>query len=130
MQAVFSLSLITFYPLHNNILLGAGNPLNRQKVRKAMTPTQEKDLQDLFMKYGNPSTESDVRMSIYMIHPDALNELDKVLYYDNKAVDAIKEFERKIEQLKAYRIALAERYNYLATAPTQPVVRLKRERRH
>ena len=55
-----------------------------------MTPTQEKDLQDLFMKYGNPSTESDVRMSIYMIHPDALNELDKVLYYDNKAVDAIK----------------------------------------
>lgn len=49
-----------------------------------MTPTQEKDLQDLFMKYGNPSTESDVRMSIYMIHPDALNELDKVLYYDNK----------------------------------------------
>ena len=76
-----------------------------------MTPTQEKDLQNLFMKYGNPSTESDVRMSIYMIHPDALNELDKVLYYDSKAVDAIKEFERKIEQLKAYRIALAERYN-------------------
>lgn len=62
-----------------------------------MTPTQEKDLQDLFMKYGNPSTESDVRMSIYMTHPDALNELDKVLYYDSKAVDAIKEFERKIE---------------------------------
>ena len=56
---------------------------SRQKVRKAMTTTQEKDLQDLFMKYGNPSTESDVRMSIYMTHPDALNELDKVLYYDS-----------------------------------------------
>ena len=25
------MSLITFYPLHNNILLGAGNPLNRQE---------------------------------------------------------------------------------------------------
>ena len=99
-------------------------------MRKEVTPTQEKDLQDLFMKYGNPSTESDVRMSIYMIHSDALNELDKVLYYDSKAVDVINEFERKIEQLKAYRIALAERYNYLATAPTQPVVRLKRERRY
>ena len=103
---------------------------SRQKERKTMTPTQEKDLQDLFMKYGNPSTESDVRMSIHVIHPDALNELDKVLYYDNKAVDTIKEFECKIEQLKAYRIALSERYNYLATAPTQPVVRLKRERRY
>ena len=34
--------------------------------------------------------------------------------------------ERKIEQLKAYRLALSERYNYLASAPQQPVVRLKR----
>ena len=40
MQAVFSLSLITFYPLHNNILLGAGNPLNRKKERKNMNLTE------------------------------------------------------------------------------------------
>lgn len=95
-----------------------------------MTQTQEKVLQDLFTRYGNPSTECDSKISIYLTAPDALNELNKVLYYDGKAIDYITELENKIEQLKAYRLALAERYNYLATSPTQPVVKLKRERRY
>ena len=30
--------------------------------------------------------------------------------------------------LKAYRIAIAERYNYLATAPTTPVIEIKRHK--
>lgn len=95
-----------------------------------MTQTQEKALQDLFTRYGNPSTECDSKISIYLTAPYALNELSKVLYYDGRASDYIADLESKIEQLKAYRLALAERYNYLATAPTQPVVRLKRERRY
>lgn len=95
-----------------------------------MTPEQEKELQELFSRYGSPSKECDARVNIYLTAPDALKEPEKVLYYDNKAIDYIKALADKIEQLKAYRMALAERYNYLATAPTQSIVRLKRQRQY
>ena len=91
-----------------------------------MTPEQEKELQELFTKYGHPSTESDERIYIYLTHPEAINRLTEVIRYDEKAIDYIADLERKIEQLKAYRLSLSERYNYLASAPQQPVVRLKR----
>ena len=91
-----------------------------------MTPEQEKELQELVTKYGNPSTESDERIYIYLTHPEAINRLTEVIRYDEKAIDYIADLERKIEQLKAYRLSLSERYNYLASAPQQPVVRLKR----
>ena len=93
-----------------------------------MTKEQEKELQELFTKYGHPSTESDERIYIYLTHPEAINRLADVVKYDKKAIDYIAELERKITQLKAYRLALSERYNYLASAPQQPVVRLKRVR--
>ena len=91
-----------------------------------MTSEQEKELQELFTKYGHPSTESDEKIYIYLTHPEAINKLTDVVKYDEKAIDYIAELERKITQLKAYRLALSERYNYLASAPQQPVVRLKR----
>ena len=91
-----------------------------------MTPEQEKELQELFTKYGHPSTESDEKIYIYLTHPEAINKLTYVVKYDEKAIDYIADLERKIEQLKAYRLSLSERYNYLASAPQQPVVRLKR----
>ena len=91
-----------------------------------MTPEQEKELQELFTKYGHQSTESDERIFIYLTHPEAINRLTDVVKYDEKSINYISDLERKIEQLKAYRLALSERYNYLASAPQQPVVRLKR----
>ena len=91
-----------------------------------MTTKQEKELQELFTKYGHPSTESDERIFIYLTHPEAINRLTDVVKYDEKSINYISDLERKIEQLKAYRLALSERYNYLASAPQQPVVRLKR----
>ena len=91
-----------------------------------MTQEQEKYLQELFTRYGNPSTESDEKIYIYLTHPEAINKLTDVIKYDEKAIDYIAELERKITQLKAYRLALSERYNYLASAPQQPIVRLKR----
>ena len=91
-----------------------------------MTPEQEKELQELFTKYGHPSTESDERIFIYLTHPEAINRLTDVVKYDEKSINYISDLERKIEQLKAYRLALSERYNYLASAPQQPIVRLKR----
>ena len=91
-----------------------------------MIPEQENELQELFTKYGHPSTESDERIYIYLTHPEAINRLTDVVKYDEKSINYISDLERKIEQLKAYRLALSERYNYLASAPQQPVVRLKR----
>ena len=93
-----------------------------------MTPEQGKALKDLFSRYGHPSTEADIRISGYLLHPDDLDTTARVKDYDQTAERTIQELEKKIRQLKAYRIALAERYNYLATAPTVPVVRLTRRK--
>lgn len=93
-----------------------------------MTPDQDKALKDLFSRYGHPSTEADIRISGYLLRPDQLDTTARVKDYDKSAERIIQELEEKIQQLKAYRIALAERYNYLATAPTVPVVRLIRQK--
>ena len=93
-----------------------------------MTPDQDKALKGLFSRYGHPSTEADIRISGYLLNPDDLDTTARVKDYDQTAERTIQELEKKIRQLKAYRIALAERYNYLATAPTVPVVRLIRQK--
>lgn len=93
-----------------------------------MTPDQDKAMKDLFSRYGHPSTEADIRISGYLLRPDQLDTTARVKDYDKSAERIIQELEEKIQQLKAYRIALAERYNYLATAPTVPVVRLIRQK--
>ena len=93
-----------------------------------MTPDQDKSLKDLFSRYGHPSTEADIRISGYLLRPDQLDTIAWVKDYDQTAERTIQELEEKIRQLKVYRIALAERYNYLATAPTAPVVRLTRRK--
>lgn len=93
-----------------------------------MTPDQDKAMKDLFSRYGHPSTEADIRISGYLLRPDQLDTIARVKDYDQTAERTIQELEEKIRQLKVYRIALAERYNYLATAPTVPVVRLIRQK--
>lgn len=93
-----------------------------------MTPDQDKALKGLFSRYGHPSTEADIRISGYLLHPDDLDTTARVKDYDQTAERTIQELEEKIRQLKVYRIALAERYNYLATAPTAPIVRLTRRK--
>ena len=93
-----------------------------------MTPDQDKALKGLFSRYGHSSTEADIRISGYLLRPDQLDTTARVKDYDQSAERTIQELEEKIRQLKVYRIALAERYNYLATAPTGPVVRLTRQK--
>ncbi len=93
-----------------------------------MTPDQDKALKDLFSRYGHPSTEADIRINGYLLRPDQLDTVGRVQSYDQSAARLVEELEEKIRQLKVYRIALAERYNYLATAPTAPVVRLTRRK--
>lgn len=93
-----------------------------------MTPEQNQTLKELFSRYGHPSTEADIRITGYLLHPEDLDTTARVKDYDKSAERIIQELEEKIRQLKVYRIALAERYNYLATAPTAPVVRLTRRK--
>ena len=47
---------------------------------------------------------------------------------DKHAAYMIEELQHKIDQLKAYRLFLADRYGFLETAPSVPVVRLTRKR--
>lgn len=93
-----------------------------------MTPEQNGAMQELFQCYGVPSTEANIRINRYLLRPDQLDTVDRVQIYDQGAARLIEELEGKITQLKLYRVALAERYNYLATAPTAPVVRLTRRK--
>lgn len=93
-----------------------------------MTTEQLITLKNLFTHYGSPAREADIRISGYLLHPEDLDTTVRVKDYDQAAERIIQELEKKIQQLKVYRIALAERYNYLATAPTIPVVRLTRKK--
>ena len=93
-----------------------------------MTSEQNVAFNELFSRYGHPSKEADIRISGYLFRPDQLDSIGRVKDYDQTAERIIRELEEKIQQLKVYRIALAERYNYLATAPTSPVVRLTRQK--
>lgn len=93
-----------------------------------MTPEQNRTMQELFQRYGSPAREADIRISGYLLHPDDLDTTTRVKDYDKSAERIIQELEEKIRQLQVYRIALAERYNYIATAPTVPVVRLTRRK--
>ena len=54
-----------------------------------MTTEQEKELQELFTKYGHPSTESDEKIYIYLTHPEAINRLTDVVKYDEKSINYI-----------------------------------------
>lgn len=93
-----------------------------------MTSEQEQIMNDLFSRYGYPAQEAGIRITGYLLRPEDLDTTARVKDYDKSAERIIRELEEKIRQLKVYRIALAERYNYLATAPTVPVIRLTRQK--
>lgn len=95
-----------------------------------MTTEHQAMIDSLFTRYGSPSKDTEIRITDFLIRPDALDELERVQYYEKSAAETIKRMQYHIELLTAYRLALAERYNYLATSPTVPVVRLIRKRNY
>lgn len=94
-----------------------------------MTDRQQQAFNDLFTKYGSPLKEH-ITKTIYISceHPENIDTVSRIMDYDKSASDKIKELQAYIEELQSYRIALSERYNYIETAPTIPVIKLKRER--
>ena len=82
---------------------------------------------DLFQRYGNPSREAEIRLSGWLLRPDALTA-EKIACYDQSAASLIAEAQTLIDQLTEYRAALAERYAALATAAYRDRLELIRER--
>ena len=70
---------------------------------------------DLFQRYGSPSREAEIRLTAYLLRPDALTA-DHIASYDKSAARTIAACRQLIDQLTEYRQALAERYAQLATA--------------
>ena len=81
---------------------------------------------DLFQRYGNPSREADIRLSGWLLRPDALTA-EKIAGYDQSAARLITEAQTLIDQLTEYRAALAERYAALATAAYRDRLELTRD---
>ena len=93
-----------------------------------MTSNDKALLAELFQRYGSPSKETQFQIHGYFQIAESINKSSLVQGADERAARMIDELQEKIDQLNAYRRSLAERYNYLETAPTVPVVRLSRER--
>lgn len=93
-----------------------------------MTPKQKDALGRLFERYGRQQEDVNQTVSLYLMDPQTVQEMDRLQRQDQSAAQYIERLSEILEGLEAYRIACAERYAYLATAPTVPGVRLKRER--
>lgn len=81
---------------------------------------------DLFQRYGSPSREAEIRLSGWLLRPDALTA-EKIAGYDQSAARLITEAQTLIDQLTEYRAALAERYAALATAAYRDRLELIRD---
>lgn len=93
-----------------------------------MNPEETAQLEKLFTRYGSPSKEAEIRIHHYCTRPDQIDTLDRITWQDRAAAETLKALDAASAQLRAYRAALFERYNQIATAPTIPVVKLLREK--
>ena len=83
--------------------------------------------QDLFQRWGQPSTEARVEIRDYLLRPDKLTAKE-IKHYDESAEQTIKELEETAAALREYRLALAARYAELSTMPYTLRLELIRER--
>ena len=73
--------------------------------------------ENLFAYCRNSDKQANIRINNYIIHPDNLDTIDRVKYYEESAEETIQKMEEYIAQLQEYRQALAERYAALASMP-------------
>ena len=84
--------------------------------------------QDLFQRWGHPSTEARIEIRDYLLRPDQLTTRD-IKSYDESAARTIQELEETAAALRGYRQALAVRYAELSTMPYTLRLELIREKR-
>lgn len=77
--------------------------------------------------YGDERESAEQRVYIYAQHPRALKTPRDVAYRDGQAALDIKRLEALIDNLRDYRVALAQRYAELETMPYTRVLTLRRD---
>ena len=82
---------------------------------------------DLLKMYGAEQETAEQRIYIYVQQPHALKTPHDVAWRDGQVAVEIKRLESMIDDLRDYRVALAQRYAELETMPYTRVLTLKRE---
>lgn len=95
-----------------------------------MTEEQKVLLDRMFTAYGTRRNEAELAIRVYLTDPASINKLDTIAWYDKTAEERIQAAQALIDELTAYRAACAERYSYISTAPTVPVIKLTRQRNY
>lgn len=68
--------------------------------------------------------------NIHLISPNQLDTLDRITQHDRWTADYIARLTEELENLKAYRLALADRYNELSTMPYTLQLTCNRRKRY
>ena len=91
----------------------------------------KKLLDEFFSIYGTVSTqEANKTIRIWQPHPNTIHNTKEVIKRIESAEKDIERLENYILQLKAYEIALTERYNCLETVPTKHKIKLQRNKKY
>lgn len=82
---------------------------------------------DLLKMYGSEQEAAEQRVYIYVQQPHALKTPHDIARRDGQVAVEIKRLESMIDDLRDYRVALAQRYAELETMPYTRVLSLKRD---
>lgn len=82
---------------------------------------------DLLKMYGSEQETAEQRIYIYVQQPHALKTPHDVAWRDGQVASEIKRLESMIDDLRDYRVALAQRYAELETMPYTRVLTLRRD---
>jgi hypothetical protein len=94
-----------------------------------MTEDQKTALDALFdRRFWNRDGQAEIRLYGNICKPEAMDTTKAVEMYDRNAARLMDDIKKLLPQLEAYRVALAERYSHLVTAPAAPFVRLERHK--
>ena len=82
---------------------------------------------DLLTMYGSEQETAEQRIYIYVQQPHTLKTPHDIAWRDGQVAVEIKRLESMIDDLRDYRVALAQRYAELETMPYTRVLTLKRD---
>ena len=82
---------------------------------------------DLLKTYGGEQREAEQRVYIYVQQPKRYKTTKDIARKDADIARQIERMERLIEDIRDYRVALAQRYAELETMPYTRVLTLKRD---
>lgn len=82
---------------------------------------------DLLTMYGDEQLEAEQRVYIYVQQPKRYKTTEDIARKDADIARQIERMERLIDDLRDYRVALAQRYAELETMPYTRVLALKRD---